>query len=296
MKKLALVTAGLVVGASVAFAATELFRASGAAEYVVEAKNEHGNQITKTETRFFEQSLYEGARLYKVIERSSFNTGLDGYDAKSVIEAFKTTNTMFDTKAWSLNIAGGDFKVLNDHLVQVSVSGCCDSPTLNHIINVEAGQVVVTALDSTATELSVPNSSLESRYIAEIQDSQAPAQKGTKVYIGSFGYFMKSKLKSVARIYANVPQGWGASFYDVTPVLRAKDEYRENSRYGMNTITLWNTDKSIDAATAFAGVGMKGKLSYADKNETFSVVVSSDRFSASKSKVSADLALDLVNF
>ncbi len=297
MKKLAVLVAGLVVGASAAYAATELFRASGAASYVVE-KSEHGEKITQTETRFFEQALYgEHARFFKVTERAVYYTGLDGYDAKSVIESYTTTKTMFDTKSWTAKVEGGSFKVLNDDLVQVTESGCCGSSDRNMIMNAETGTQIVTALDGSATELEVPNSKIESRYLAVIQDEQAPQQKGTRKYVGSIGYFTKSKVKSVVRVYAEVPEHWGTDLYDYEPLVRTKDEYRKGFAYGeLAKITLWSSDKSADVATAFAGLGLQGKVSLPSQTETFSAVISSDRFSKSLSKASSAIELEFLNF
>lgn len=292
MKKAALVAISITVGASGAFAVSEIFRDKGSAEYRVESGGQYGNKITKTETQYFEQSMYgEGsARLFKVVERHVWNTGLDGYEMKSVIETFTTKKTMFDTKSWSLKTVGGDFKVLNDYLVQVSEAGCCDSPELNHLINSATGKQTVVALNESTVELEVPNSKLPPRYLAHVEDKGAPEKRGARTYIGSIGYFDNAKVKSVARIYASLPQGWGANFFDLKPVLRAKDEVQRSK------IVLWATDGSADAATAFSGVGLTASISYENKNESFSVVIDKDQLSASKSKVSSDLEIEVVNF
>lgn len=291
MKKAVLVAAGILIGTSGAFAVSEIFKEKGSAEYRVEAGGQYGNKIIKTETRFFEQALYgEEARLFKVVERSEFNTGLDGYQSKSVIETYSTKRTMFDTKSWSLKTTGGDFEIFNDDLVQVHEAGCCDSPDVYHLINSRTGKETIASLNGSTMELEVPNSKLESRYLAHVLDSNAPRKLGTKTLIGTIGYFTASKVKSIARIYAQLPDHYGADFFDLKPVLRTRDEAQEKK------IVLWATDGSQDAKTAFANVGLSATVDYENKKETFSIVVSEDRLSSTKSKVSSDLAFSIVNY
>ena len=291
MKKAILVAAGILIGTSGAFAVSEIFKATGSAEYRVEAGGQYGNKITTTETRFFEQALYgANARLFKVVERSEFHLGLDGYQAKSVIEAYQTKTTMFDSKAWTLKTKGGDFEVFNDYLIQVSEAGCCDSPEIYHIIDASTGKETIAALNESTIELEIPNSKLESRYIAHVQDTKAPRKLGSKTYIGTIGYFTASKVKSIARIYAQIPDYYGTGFFDLKPLLRAKDEAQKNK------FVLWAADGSSDASTAFSGVGLSATISYENKKEQFAVVIDNDQLSSSKSKVSSDLAISVVNY
>jgi hypothetical protein len=284
MNKLVATTLSLALGTSTAFAAAKVFNLNGTSALQVVAQGE-GHQITKTETRFFENMYGEVPTIFKVVTHSVTNTNVDGLDERTYLEAYPKMNGQYEAKAWSLKIKGGDFEIFNDHFVQTTEAGCCDSPNINHLIHSKTGKEVVTAMNDTALEIEVPNSQLPSRYIAQIQEAKTPAKRGSREYIATIAYFDTAHVKSVARIYAKVPPGVGSDLRELTPVLNKKDEKRRH------TLTLWSSDGIKDAKAAFTGVGVAGDLYLGETDGKFQVIIENDQLSGSLSRGSAAIEI-----
>lgn len=280
MKKLVATTLSLAIATSTALAAAKVFNLNGTSSLQLVAKGE-GHELTKTETRFLENLYGDAPTIFKVVTRSIMNTNVDGLDARTYLEAYPKTNGQYETKAWSLKIKGGDFELFNDHIVQTTEAGCCDSPSINHLISTKTGKEIVTAMNETALEFEVPNSQLPSRYIAQIQETKTPPKRGEREYIASIAYFEASRIKSVARIYAKVPSGVGSDLRELTPVLNKKDQKRRH------TVTLWSADGINDARAAYTGVGVSGDLYLGETDGKFKVMLEKDQLSATQSRGSA---------
>jgi hypothetical protein len=287
MKKSVACALSILTGASISFATAQIFKLSGTSSIEVSPSGE-GQKITKIETTFVEQFYIDTPKIYKVTTRKIYSTNVDGSEDRTHVEAYAAKDAAFSDKTWTLKVKGGDFKVFNDYLVQTTEYGCCDSPNLNHMINTATGKEIVVALNDSTTEFTVPNSKLASRYLAHVQDAKAPEKKGTRTYIGTIGYFEASRLKGMARVYAALPAGWGASFDELKPVLRERDQHFRN------TVTLWSADGVEDANLAFTGSGLQSEISFSDKTASFSIVIEKDQLSAGRSKASSELELEFV--
>jgi|GEM_PF-4830326 len=279
----------LLVGASIATAAGQFLKLTGSAEFTV-SKAQYGNQVKSIETRFFEQGYDKDARVFKVVTRSVRQTGLDGLTEDSVIEAHGTKSSLYDTKLWTAKFKGGGFQIFNDDLVSVTESGCCDSPDLNRMINAQTGNLMFTAMNESTVEFEVPNSKLGKRYLAQIFDEKAPAKHGTRSYIGTIGYFDGAKAISIARIYGEMPAGSATDLYNLKPILKTKDEFREH------TVTVWSADGSTDAKSAFTDLGLFAQFYLGSSERDVSVFIDQDKLSSSKSKAAPDVDIDVVNF
>lgn len=276
----------LLAGASIATAAGQIVKLTGASEFVV-SPGQYGKQIKSIETRFFEQGFDDKARVFKVVTRTVRQTGLDGINQESVIEAHGSTKSLYDTKLWTAKFKGGAFEIFNDRLIQLSEDA--DEITFDRLINAQTGKLVVETLNESAVELEVPNSKLPSRYLAQVADPKAPDTHGTLRYIGSIGYFDETHMKNVARIYAALPNGWGTDLYDIKPILRTKDAFDRHK------VTLWSADGATDPNVAFNDVGLSAKFSFDQSHLEVSVVIDQDRLSLAKSKASPNVQIDIVD-
>ncbi len=288
MRKSVTAALGVLSGASVAFAAATVFQLSGKSTLEMK-KTENGTQISKVETTFVEDNYGATPQIFKVITKSDWNTSVDGQRARTYVEAYSAEESHVGVKSWTSKFKGGDFKVFNEEFAMTTEWGCCDSPNMNYMINLANGKVTVTTLNESTVELFVPNSKLNPRYLAQVDDPKAPAKKGDRSLIGTVGYFDAKKLKGIARVYAALPPSWGASFDSLTPVLNKRDEHR-NAK-----VTVWSADGSADAKKAFSGLGLQGKISYENKEASFSVVVDGDRLSEVRSQGTSDLSIDVIN-
>lgn len=94
-------------------------------------------------------------------------------------------------------------------------------------------------------------------------------------------------LVGAARVYANLPNGWGADISDLKPILNPKDEVQGH------TITLWSADGSNDLRS-FSGIGLSGEIHYSNRMETFRILVNSDKLDEKASSATSDLELELI--
>ena len=288
MKKSLLAVSGLMMSASLAFAAPQF---TGGASFEV-SKSNNGTKITKIQTEFFEDA-HDTKRLYKVISRLSYQTNMEGQDAQTIVEAYRSKKSLFDTKIWTKKFTGSGFELFSSELVQVTQGGCCGSSDINRLISVDTGAIVEAAFDSTTVTISVPNSKLSLRYMAVAMDSSAPAKKGDKKYIGTVSYFSAGKIKSRARVYATLPDGHGTQISDlkVLPADAQKDQVSDKK------LDLFSKDGSGDAATAFSGFAVSGKVYLVEGGEqAFRTPVTADRIDASLIKHTDMLEVDVVQY
>lgn len=288
MKKPLLTVALAVSGATVAFAAQKIFSTNGSALFEV-SSSDRGQTIKRIETRFIENVTSEGRWLFKAVQRSVYNTALEGSDDETHIEAYSSRKSMYDTKSWTAKFKGSGLQAFNEEFVSVTEGGCCGSPDIVRLINMKTGIITEATLNTSALEIEVPNSSLKRRYLAEANDSKAPQLKGDKKYIGTVSYFDGEKIRGRARIYARLPDGWGTSFSELKPVLTGRNDVQGRR------VTLWNSDRATSPQVAFNDFGISGEISYADRTESFKIMISNDKIDALKSTVSSDLDIDFVS-
>ena len=248
----------------------------------------NGSQITQTETHFVVDDYSDDPKVFKAWTRSIVKSGIEGIFEHTVVEAYPYPSLA--KKLWSRDVPGGNFKTFNDELVQVTETGCCGAPDLNHLIRRQDGKMVATAWNDSTLDVVVPNSDLPMRYIAQVEVAKTPAKKGSKTLIGSIGYFDGRGLRGVARVYANLPDGWGADITDLKPILNAKDEVQGH------TLNLWSADGTKEASRAFSGIGFSGEISYNGREERFRVLVNGDQLDPKASSATSDLELEFVKF
>jgi hypothetical protein len=274
---------------SPAFAGETLFKDSGSSSVVV-TQEQDAFRITKTETNYVEGDLYSNAPLiYKVIKTDTYRTGSEGSQGEIKVQAIGTKKKPFDTTLFSFTAAGHEFSVSGD-FIRISEYGCCAAPTVNRLFQADTGKSIEATHDDSLINVEVPNSGLPYRYLAISEDDKAPVKKGTMTLIGSISYFSKDKVISRARIYANLPAGWGASLSDVEAIVEGRNELNANR------LELWDSEKQKNASKAFTNFGVTGSIYYESKKESFTVRVIDDKISLQDSKGSADLSIDVVQY
>ncbi len=266
------------------------FTESGDATIIIR-KGEHGaSEVYKRETKFVEDfySGFDQAKLYKVITETNYNLASEGYQEVSTVTAYNVQEgPSYGQVLWAGKFNGGDFALFSDELVKVTVSGCCGAPNENYLINKENGVVAAMTHDDSGYILQVPNTQHALKYIGKTFEEDAPSSKDGKTYIGSVIYFSKNKILNRARIYADLPDGWGT---DLTELEIAG----ENVEVQGNLVNLWGSDGQKDASIAFSGVSLRGKLYYADQTESFEIAIFENRISRSQSKKSRGLSLEIL--
>lgn len=289
MKRLLFVSASIVALAlGLQAQASSLVDKGESSIKVTEGQNET-LKIEKAETLFFEDfySDYNRPILFKVITHTNYNTAMEGSTVSSVVTAYSTSRMNFGQPLWVSSVKGGSFSVLSADFVSTVVGGCCGAPNENQLIRKEDGQVVAVTHDDSTYIIAIPNSSLPLRYLGKTYEDNIAREKNGKSYIATILYFSKKGIISRARVYADLPEGWGADIYDI----KINGESLELQG---NTVTLWGKDGSTNPAQAFSDFGISGTLSYANQEESFELNISEDKISSTLSKKSSGLSLEIL--
>jgi hypothetical protein len=287
MNKSLVAVSSILLGATVAFAATKLISLSGGAALDIASEGQ-GVRVSKTQTEFHED-IHETKRLYKVVSRIVYNTNSEGQDAQTVVESYATKKNLFDTKSWTKKFKGTGFEIFSNELLQVTEGGCCGASDVNRLINAQTGVVTEAALDSSTITISAPNTNLPLRYLAVAMDSSAPAKKGDKRYIGTISYFSAGKIRSRARIYASLPEGYGTQIEELK-VLQASPKDQLIGK----KLDLFSVEATDNAEKAYTGFGVSAKAHVVDSEEAFRVMITNDRIDASLVKTTGKIEVDVV--
>ena len=123
--------------------------------------------------------------------------------------------------------------------------------------------------------------------MSKTYEDDAAREKSGKAYIATILYFSKEGIVNRARVYADLPEGWGADIYDIKIT-------GESVEFQGNTVNLWGKDGSTNATEAFSDFGMSGTLSYANQEESFNLVIQGDKISSSLSEKSGGVMLEVL--
>lgn len=265
------------------------FTAQGDSSIHVSKGQYESLKIAKTETLFFEDfySEYDRPRLYKVVTKTNYDTGMEGMNASSTITAFSLTQSDYGKPLWVSKVNGGNFSVFSDEFVATVVGGCCGSPDENQLINREDGKIVAVTHDDSTSILRVPNSRLSLRYLGKTYEENAAPEKNGKMYVATIIYFSKDGIISRARVYADVPEGWGTDVYDLKIT-------GESVEVQGKWVDLWGSDGINDAAKAFSKFAVEGSLSYANQTEYFKLIIHADTINPLLSTESIGLDLEIL--
>lgn len=291
--KFALVCGALLVAAGTAFAANEIFNDKGEASIKIQ-EQDAGLIIDTTEVHYITDYLppYAKQILVKVTTSLQINTGLEGSVGSSTIEV-RSQKDNFVTPLWTVNEASQSVAVENDQLLRSVRYGCCGEFVRSTLYNVENGNSPATYLNEDFYTISVPNSSLGRRYLAQVEDPSAPSMRNSKKYIGSVAYFNDNQELGKVRFYALVPSGWGTQISEVE--LQSLAGSKSKNSFRGNELELWDADGSKDAKSAFKDFALSGTIDFANKHLTLQVPVSGDKIDSSRIKVSSGLEFEVLN-
>lgn len=287
---------GLICGAvlltATAWAANEIFNDKSEASIQIQ-RQDPGLQVETKEVKYITSYLgdYSKKILLKVTTNLKINTGLDGSEGASSIEA-RSENDFYATPLWTVSDQGQEVRYQNDGLIRSIRYGCCGDFTRSTLYNVETGQSPATYLDEDFYTISVPNSGLGNRYMAQVDDPSAPKTRNGKDYIGSIAYLEDSRKIAIARFYAKVTPGWGTQIAEVKLVNlagpKSKNAFRDKE------LELWDSDGNKDAKSAFKGFAMTGTIDFDNKHLTLQVPVSGDQIDEAHIKVSSGLEFEVL--
>jgi hypothetical protein len=290
----ALFAASIAAGACIAWAAVKVYEDSSLSSLKL-TQDDQSLTIETTETRYLTPYLggFSKDVLLKVVTNFVYNTAQEGGTAKSTIEA-RHLKDFFASPLWTVKDEGNRVEYVNEDFIQSKKYGCCGDFDRSALYNVETGKSPATYLDNDLFTISVPNSpAIGNRYLAQIQDTAAPAKKGNADYIGSIAYFDASGVKSLIRFYAEVPAGWGTGIYEVKIInlagAKSKNEIRDHS------LELWDSDGQKDAKTAFKEFGLTGEINFDTKNHKFTVKVKDDAVTAADIETTPGLEFEVLN-
>lgn len=245
--------------------------------------------IEITETRYFNLG-YPTDFLAKAVIRTRRLSGAESADDKVTLEVRGNDKARFDKVMWTAQEDGGEVVFPGTGFVGIRQFGCCGASDITRLFNTKTGKKVE-ALASSLFEVEVPNSMLPNRFMGIALDSKAPAEFAGKSYIGTVTYFSNEKIISRARVYANLPAGWGTDITELKLVDKAPRAHAQVVTDDGKRATLWGTDGVRDAAKAFSGFALSGTLYYANQVEKVSFVVNGDQIDAVASESTAGLAL-----
>jgi len=279
----------LIVGT--AWAANKVFGNKGESSIQIEQVGSN-LEVRKTEVKYITSYIgdYSKNVLLKATTNTKYNTGAEGSDGTSVVEA-RSAKDFFGAPIWTVAADGQDVSYVNEELIRIVRYGCCGDFTRSALYNVDDGQTPATYLDDDFFTISVPNGGLNDRYMAQIDDSQAPKDKNGKTYMGTIAYFDNHQKKGLVRFYVQLPQGWGAQIMDVNLV--NTDPSSKNSLRDKK-MDLWDSDGNKDAKSAFHGFAMTGSIYLENKKLDLKVPVSNDQIDTSGIQVSPDLEFEVV--
>lgn len=245
--------------------------------------------IEITETRYFELG-YPTDYLAKAVIQTRRLSGTDSMEDKISLEVRGNDKARFDKVIWTAQEDGTEVVFPGTGFVGIRQFGCCGAPDVTRLFNAKTGKKVE-ALASPLFEIEVPNSMLPNRFMGIALDSKAPAEFAGKSYIGTVTYFSAEKIISRARVYANLPAGWGTEITELKLVdIAPRANVQVVSDNGQRA-TLWGTDGVRDAAQAFKGFALTGTLYYDKQVETVRFAVNGDQIDAVASDASSGIAL-----
>lgn len=289
-KFLVLLTGLLIAGAAGAVVAAY----SDKGESSITLTESHGDMdIDTVETRYITAYLgqYSKNVLLKVQTSTQYNTGRDGSTTQSVIEA-RSQKDSFATVLWKNTDAGGRVNYLNEEFIESISFGCCGDFDRHVIYTVATGQSPATYLNDDFFTITVPNSGLTDRYLAQIEDKTAPSTRNGQNYIGTVAYFDSTGRLSKVRFYAKVPSGWGTEILDAKIENLAGAGSKNSVRD--NKLELWDSDGNKDANQAYQGFGISGHIYFENNDLSFTVPVKGDQIDASNIKTSPGLEFEVV--
>lgn len=281
-----------LVVAAVAAAATTMvtFSDQGSASLKVTKDSRNDMEtIEITETRYFDLG-YPTDYLAKAVIQTRRLSGADSMDDKITLEVRGNDKARFDKVIWTAQEDGSEVVFPGTGFVGIRQFGCCGAPTITRLFNAKTGKKVE-ALASQLFEIEVPNSMLPNRFMGVALDSKAPAELAGKSYIGTVTYFSAEKIISRARVYANLPAGWGTEITELKLVDTAPRAHVQVVSDNGERATLWGTDGVRDPSQAFKGIALAGTLYYDNQVETIRFVVNGDQIDALASNASSGIAL-----
>lgn len=284
--------AGTLSIAAVAVAAGALVTYSdqGTASLKVTKDPASGMETVETvETRYFDLG-YPTDFLAKAVIKSRRISGAESMDDEIALEVRGNDKARFDKVIWTAKEAGSEVVFPGTGFVGIRQFGCCGAPDVTRLFNTQTGKKVE-ALASPLFEIEVPNSMLPNRFMGVALDSKAPVEFAGKSYIGTVSYFSNDRIISRARVYANLPSGWGAEITE----LKLEDTLPSSNMQIVSDdgrkATLWKTDGVRDAAQAFKGFALNGTIYYNNQVEKIRFVVNGDQFDVLESNASNGIAL-----
>lgn len=288
-----LMSAALLL-AGTAWAANQVFNDKAEAAVQVQ-EDANGLQVSLKEIRYITGYLgdYSKNILIKATVSTSRNTGTEGVAGSAQIEA-RSKNDFFATPIWTATDQGEYVNYENESLIVSRTYGCCGDYTRSTLYNVETGKSPGTYLDDDFYTITVPNSGLGNRYLAQVDDKSAPkTNKSGKNYIGSIAYMNDAQTVAIARFYATVPAGWGAQITDIKLVnlagSKSKNELRDKE------LELWDSDGEKNATSAFKNFGIEGAIDFENEHLTLQVPVNGDQIDQKNIKASQGLEFEVLN-
>lgn len=290
-----LVAVSFLALTGVAWAANKIYSEVSSAGIEISAEN-GGLTIVTTEVRYLKNYLYAWGSnpvpyLVKATIENSSNTNMEGIGGQVQVEVRSATNN-FAKPVWTLTDEdANNVEATNETFVGTVQYGCCGASTQTRLYAVENGQLVANVYDTLFT-IEIPNSKLSERYVARVEDKDAPEEKNGKQYIGTLGYFESTGRISKARIYADVPAGWGANLDSIT-LTSTNGAKSKNKIVHENRMQLWDSDSVQDAKKGFSGFAVTGNVSI-QQDYSFTIPVNGDAFEASQVKGAAGLEFEVL--
>lgn len=129
-------TGVILVVAGTVWAAGEIFNDQSEATLKIE-RQDTGLQVQSKEVRYITNYLgdYSRQMLLKVITTLNFNTGQEGGEGDSVIEA-RSEKDFYATPVWTVTDQGQEVSYLNDYLIKSVRFGCCGDFIRSTLYNV----------------------------------------------------------------------------------------------------------------------------------------------------------------
>lgn len=278
---------------SLALSAT-VFAASMAVEFFDESKSSFkvyrtadGMEVFETvETRYFDFGYPTDYLGKATIETRRF-TGAEGLEGNVKLEVRGTKNKRFDHVVWTAQESGEEVVFPGRGFVGIRAYGCCAAPDTTRLLKIENGKKIE-AIQKTLFEIEVPNSMLPNRFLALALDSKAPAMLGTKSYVGTVSYFSNERIISRARIYADLPSGWGTEITEMKLVSLAAGGPPVVNEDGTRAI-LWSSNGVRTADQAYKLFAVTGTLYYSNSTESFRLQITGDKIDTAASEATPGL-------
>lgn len=272
MKKILIGALALVC--TIAVAQGLVFQDKGKASLIIK-KDENGHVFSTLETRYFPNYQADaGMEFYKTVSKESFSDYSEGAKAASTITRIAKTAAGEYKPVWSVNADGTNFKVVSEELVSTTTYGCCGAESISHLRAMQNGKLVASVIEDNVFTAEVPNSKLAFRYIGLAFDAKQPYELNGRNYLGTVLYFSAKKVLQTTHIYISLSEGWGASFQDVKPFVKAPNSVGYQKR-----IELWGSDRATDPQVAYTNFGLNAATSFDNTTIQFFARVQGDRMS-----------------